>query len=286
MADHLGQNRSAASHDPRRHGPAQYRRGAGRETRVSRGRNSTYLVVARASDGKVLKRVGPLYSGVRPFTINGRQTLGFTTATGFLGFQVSSLRTGKVLYTVPIKDFNWNPRTFGPSAPSHGISLSPNEKEVWVIDAPNGYVHVFDVTGLPAKPPRQVADIALPQARWRRESLRLRLRQGRMGPAHPQRPLRVRGRLGRRDLDPHSPGRGVPAGAARLAQVDRDRLAPRAPRLHNHAHRSRLRSIGQTVQRSKARPSRCRCVLVEPMASALKRPSKNSQRCAGRRNRH
>jgi hypothetical protein len=126
------------------------------------GRNSAYLVVARASDGKVLKRVGPLYSGVRPFTINGRQTLGFTTATGFLGFQVSSLRTGKVLYTVPIKDFNWNPRTFGPSAPSHGISLSPNEKEVWVIDAPNGYVHVFDVTGLPAKPPRQVADIALP----------------------------------------------------------------------------------------------------------------------------
>ena len=126
------------------------------------GRNSQYLVVVRASDGRVLKRVGPLYSGVRPFTVNGRQTLAFTTATGFLGFQVSSLRTGRVLYTVPIKRFTWNPRTFGTSAPSHGISLSPNEKEVWVIDAPNSYVHVFDVTGLPAKPPRQVADIALP----------------------------------------------------------------------------------------------------------------------------
>ena len=126
------------------------------------GRNSQYLVVVRASDGRVLGRVGPLYSGVRPFTVNGRQTLAFTTATGFLGFQVSSLRTGRVLYTVPIKRFTWNPRTFGTSAPSHGISLSPNEKEVWVIDAPNSYVHVFDVTGLPAKPPRQVADIALP----------------------------------------------------------------------------------------------------------------------------
>jgi hypothetical protein len=126
------------------------------------GRNSDYLVVVRASDGSVLKRVGPLYSGVRPFTVNGRQTFAFTTATGFLGFQVSSLQTGKVLYTVPIKGFSWSPRTFAPSAPSHGISLSPNEKQVWVIDAPNGYVHVFDVTGLPRKPPRQVADIALP----------------------------------------------------------------------------------------------------------------------------
>jgi hypothetical protein len=109
----------------------------------------------------VLKRVGPLHGGVRPFTVNGRQTLAFTTATRFLGFQVSSLETGKVLYTVPIKGFGWNPRTFKPSAPSHGISLSPDEREVWVIDAPNSYVHVFDVSGLPSKPPRQVADIRL-----------------------------------------------------------------------------------------------------------------------------
>jgi hypothetical protein len=125
------------------------------------GRNSNYLVVVRASDGSVLERVGPLYSGVRPFTVNGRQTLAFTTATGFLGFQVSNLETGKALYTVRVKGFSWDPRTFGPSAPSHGISLSPDEREVWVIDAPNGYVHVFDVSGLPDYPPRQVADIPL-----------------------------------------------------------------------------------------------------------------------------
>jgi len=126
------------------------------------GRNSKYLVVVRASDGSLLKRVGPLYSGVRPFTVNGRQTLAFTTTTGFLGFQVSSLETGEVLYTVPIRGFSWDPGSFRPSAPSHGISLAPDEREVWVIDAPNSYVHAFDVSGLPAKPPRQVADIPLP----------------------------------------------------------------------------------------------------------------------------
>jgi DNA-binding beta-propeller fold protein YncE len=50
-----------------------------------------------------------------------------------------------------------------PSAPSHGISLSPNEKELYVIDAPNSYVHVFDVSHVPASAPVQVADIPLTQ---------------------------------------------------------------------------------------------------------------------------
>ena len=125
------------------------------------GRNSDYLVVVDASGGNVVQRAGPLVGGVRPFTINGRQTLAFTTATGFLGFQVESLETGKVLYTVPVRRFSWNRRTFAPSAPSHGISLSPDERELWVLDAPNSYVHVFDVSRLPGEPPRQVADIEL-----------------------------------------------------------------------------------------------------------------------------
>jgi hypothetical protein len=128
------------------------------------GRDGKYLTVVRTSNGRPILKAGPLVGGLRPFTINGRQTLAFTTATGFLGFQVSSLRTGKVLYTMPIKGFAWSPRTFTASAPSHGISLSPDEREVWIIDAPNSYVHVFDVTGLPGRPPRQVADIRLPNA--------------------------------------------------------------------------------------------------------------------------
>src|SRR5262249_1453282 len=43
--------------------------------------------------------------------------------------------------------------------PSHGLSLAPSGRELWVLDAPNSRVHVFDVTGLPGRAPRQVADI-------------------------------------------------------------------------------------------------------------------------------
>lgn len=122
-----------------------------------------YLEVASTATQAVVRKIGPLNGlGVRPFTINGSQTLAFTTATSFLGFQVSSITTGKVLYTVPVQGFTFNPAKFGAThTPDHGISLSPDERELYLIDIPNGYVHVFDVSGLPARAPRQVANIKL-----------------------------------------------------------------------------------------------------------------------------
>jgi hypothetical protein len=126
------------------------------------GRNSNYLDVASTSTNRIVRRIGPLKSGVRPFTINGRETVAYTTATGFLGFQVSSVNTGRVLYTMTFgPHFRWDPGNFGPSAPSHGVSLSPDERQLWVIDAPNSYAHVFDVSGVPQRAPRQIADIRL-----------------------------------------------------------------------------------------------------------------------------
>ena len=122
------------------------------------GLNYNYLEVADTTTNQVIQQIGPLSAGVRPFTINGSQTLAFINTTGTIGFQVGSITTGKVLYTVAVNGF---PSTGNPAAFSHGISLSPDEKELYLMDAPNSYVHVFDVSGLPNNPPRQVADIKL-----------------------------------------------------------------------------------------------------------------------------
>jgi DNA-binding beta-propeller fold protein YncE len=120
-----------------------------------------YLEVASTATNRVIRKIGPLNPpGVRPFTINGSQTLAFTTAEDFLGFQVSSITTGKVLYTVPVPGFSFDPKRFR-YTPDHGISLSPDARELYLIDTPNGYVHVFDVRGLPGSPPRLVANIKL-----------------------------------------------------------------------------------------------------------------------------
>jgi DNA-binding beta-propeller fold protein YncE len=125
------------------------------------GVNTPYLEVASTSTGRIVRRIGPLHEpGVRPFTINGAQTLAFTTSWNFLGFQVSSIKTGKVLYSVSPPGFRFDAAAFG-DIPDHGISLSPDGRRLYLIDTPNGYVHVFDVSGLPRTAPRDIANIKL-----------------------------------------------------------------------------------------------------------------------------
>ncbi|HSW88744.1 MAG TPA: hypothetical protein VLG12_06300 [Candidatus Saccharimonadales bacterium] len=117
---------------------------------------SNYMYMGDTATNTVTKQIGPLNSGAgRPFTINGTQSLIFTTGTTYLGFQVSDINTGQVLFTVPIP--RPNPGFNG--VHSHGISLSPDENEVYVVDGPNAYVHVFDVSQLPYAAPTLLADI-------------------------------------------------------------------------------------------------------------------------------
>jgi DNA-binding beta-propeller fold protein YncE len=130
-------------------------------------RNSRYLYVASTRTNRIVRRVGPLLPGVRPFTIDNRRRLAYTTATGFLGFQVSSLATGRVLYTVPVRNFSARSPL---GTPSHGITLTPDGRMLFVIDVPNGYVHAYDVSRVPAQPPRHLADIKLHHPLVGRES--------------------------------------------------------------------------------------------------------------------
>jgi DNA-binding beta-propeller fold protein YncE len=132
------------------------------DTHVYMGpRSSNYLVEADTATDQVIKQIGPVggTGGIRPFTINGSETLAFITLTGYLGFQVGDINTGNILYTVPVQGFS--AAGAAASAPSHGISLSPDEKEIYLVDSANSYVHVFDVSGLPGSAPKQVADIKL-----------------------------------------------------------------------------------------------------------------------------
>lgn len=133
------------------------------------GRNGDRFEVADAATHAVVLKTDKLESGVRPFAVGRAGSVAYTTATGFLGFQVSDLHTGKVLWTVPLAGFSYDPKTFPASAPSHGIALSPDERRIWVIDAPNSRVHVFDVFGTRARP-KHVADLRLPHAMVGNES--------------------------------------------------------------------------------------------------------------------
>jgi DNA-binding beta-propeller fold protein YncE len=119
------------------------------------GLRSPLLHVADAATHTVTKRVGPFGSMIRPFTINGRQTLCFVNINNLLGFEVGDLRTGKMLHRVEVRGYEQAPvKRHG--CPSHGIALTPDESELWLADAANSRVHIFDATSMP---PKQVASI-------------------------------------------------------------------------------------------------------------------------------
>ena len=92
-----------------------------------------------------MKKVGPFGNGIRPFTINSDESLVFVTVDSLLGFEVGDLKTGKKLARIAVQ--GWLP---GPvrrhGNPSHGIGLTPDEKEIWLCDGHNMRLHVFSAT--------------------------------------------------------------------------------------------------------------------------------------------
>ncbi|WP_128546943.1 YncE family protein [Larkinella soli] len=112
------------------------------------GLKSTMLNVADTKTHTVTKQVGPFSADIRPFTINGSQTLVYVNVNGLLGFEIGDLVTGKFLHRVVVEGFNIG-EVKRHSCPSHGIALTPDEKEIWLCDGANHRLHVFDNTVMP-----------------------------------------------------------------------------------------------------------------------------------------
>jgi hypothetical protein len=121
------------------------------------GLGSPLLTVADTSTHAAAKTVGPFSHSIRPFTVNGRQTRCYVCINELLGFEIGDITTGRKLHRVEVQGFEKGPvKRHG--CPSHGIGLTPDEAEVWVCDATNQRMHVFDNTVMP---PKQVTSIAL-----------------------------------------------------------------------------------------------------------------------------
>jgi len=110
---------------------------------------SPWLYVADAKKHELIHKIGPFANFIRPFTINGRETTVFVTVDSLLGFETGDLTTGKKLTHVAVEGWEAGPvRRHG--NPSHGIALTPDEKELWLADGHNMRIHVFN-----AAPPYQ-----------------------------------------------------------------------------------------------------------------------------------
>lgn len=121
------------------------------------GLKSPLLRVVSTRTHEVEREVGPFGNVIRPFTVNGRGTLAYVNVNDLLGFEIGDLTTGKVLHRVEVRGYRQGPvKRHG--CPSHGVGLTPDEKQVWLCDGHNEAIHVFDNT---VKPPKQVASLKL-----------------------------------------------------------------------------------------------------------------------------
>jgi DNA-binding beta-propeller fold protein YncE len=113
------------------------------------------LFVADTKTHEVVKKVVGFGGGIRPFTVNAAQTLAYVNVNELLGYEVADLKSGKVIRRVEVEGFKQG-MVKRHGCPSHGVGLTPDEKEVWVCDAANERMHVFDNT---VDPPKQIASI-------------------------------------------------------------------------------------------------------------------------------
>ncbi|MEO2048678.1 MAG: hypothetical protein ABGX16_19150 [Pirellulales bacterium] len=119
------------------------------------GLGASLLTVVDTTSHVIHHTVGPFTNNIRPFTVNGKQTLAFVCVNNCLGFEIGDIKTGNKLHRVEVQGFEkGHVKRHG--CPSHGIGLTPDEREIWVCDAHNRQMHVFDATVLP---PKQLASI-------------------------------------------------------------------------------------------------------------------------------
>jgi len=119
------------------------------------GLKSPHLSIVDVKTNKIVRTAGPFAASIRPFTVNADRSLCFVCLNELLGFEIGDLKTGKKLHRIEVTSFEKGTvKRHG--CPSHGIGLTPDEKEIWVCDAANSHMHIFDLSTMP---PKQTASV-------------------------------------------------------------------------------------------------------------------------------
>jgi hypothetical protein len=120
------------------------------------GLKSPMLFVADPSTHGIAKEVGPFSGAVRPFTVNKAQTRAYVCVNDLLGFEIGDLASGKVIHRVEVPGYKRGAvKRHG--CPSHGVGLTPDEREIWVVDAFNQAIHAYEN----AEPPKYLESLKL-----------------------------------------------------------------------------------------------------------------------------
>jgi hypothetical protein len=88
---------------------------------------------------------------IRVFVINHDGSRVYANLNNLLGFEIADVKTRKVIKRIEAPAEMWkakwadpNQHFFGHGAPMHGIAMTPDESEIWLPDAINDQVLVYD----------------------------------------------------------------------------------------------------------------------------------------------
>lgn len=115
----------------------------------------TNLWMFRTSDDSLVRRIdGVGESGVFPFTIDRANRRAYVCLGKHVGFDVVDLNSGTATHRVLVGSDPIPHRT-------HGVALSPDERELWISDQDGKRLYIFDAT---ISPPKEIGHVDLSQA--------------------------------------------------------------------------------------------------------------------------
>ena len=110
------------------------------------GLKSPLLTVADSKTHHAVRTVGPFAAAIRPFTVDGSEKRVYACVNELLGFEIGDLESGKLVKRVEVAGFKKGPvKRHG--CPSHGIGMTPDGKQIWLCDAFNQRLHVYELEG-------------------------------------------------------------------------------------------------------------------------------------------
>ena len=117
-------------------------------------KGSYHVLIAGTRSHQLLGEI-PLSDAPRPIAISQDETRLYANVDTLIGFEVADIPSRRVIHRVEAKVPS---ELLGTTSRSHGIGLTPDEKELWMCDVFHDRTYVFDLT---VEPPKQVATIEM-----------------------------------------------------------------------------------------------------------------------------
>lgn len=117
-------------------------------------KGSYHVLIADAGSHHLIGEI-PLSDAPRPIALSRDEKRLYANVDTLIGFEVCDVPARKVIHRV---EADVPEEMLRRASRSHGIALTPDEKELWTCDVFHDRTYVFD---LAAEPPRQVATIVM-----------------------------------------------------------------------------------------------------------------------------